>query len=140
MSIEPQMCPGTQPMIVSLTELEGMPGADEQVHECGSTLGGATFMEVRDRAYNPNYERIMEKVMPVPWLAEPQEATFMNREKAANEPKVETYRQLELSAIPGDNYGTFVSEGFGEGYSVWFKIFLLLLLVALIYYVVKAQY
>ncbi len=120
---------------VSLTELEGLPGAPEPVNDCGSTFHGAKFMKVK-YMYTPYYERLVSEIVPVPWIAEPEEATFMNRQKAANEPPVQTYAQLQLSAIPADNYETV--EGFGQGgYDLFFKVLLVLLLLAFVYYIVR---
>ena len=134
---------------VSLTELQGMPGANEPVDDCGSSLHGAEFMEIKHMA-SPHYERLMTQVVPVPWLAQREEATYMNVMKAANEPRVETYRQLELSA-PIENYGQVENfenyeqvgnseqiEGFGGGgYDLFFKVLLVICLLAFIYYIMK---
>lgn len=127
---------------VSLTNLGNFHGAPEPVHECGSTLQGAKFMKVK-HMYSPRYERLVTEIMPVPWIAEPDEATFLNRIKAANEPKVETYKRLHLEAMPDNNYGSFQTEGFSSegfgtgGYDLFFKVLLIICLLAFIYYVSK---
>lgn len=120
---------------VSLTDLEGLPGAPEPVTDCGSTFHGAKFMKIK-HMYTPHYERLVSEIVPVPWIAEQEEATFMNRQKAANEPPVATYTQLQLSAIPADNNKKV--EGFGLGeYDLFFKVLLVLLLLVFVYYIVR---
>ncbi|ARF09725.1 hypothetical protein Indivirus_2_104 [Indivirus ILV1] len=120
---------------VSLTELQGLPGADEPVHECGSTFQGAEFMQIK-HMQPPHYERLVSDVATVPWLAQNEEATFMNREKAANEHKVESYTQLQLASIPSDNHMKI--EGFGsDGFDLILKALLVICLVAFIYYIMK---
>lgn len=120
---------------VSLTELQGMPGADEYVEFCGSGFNGAEFMEIKHMA-SPHYERLMSQVVPAPWLGQPGEVSYMNRVKMNNEAPSETYRQLKLSTLPNENYGTV--EGFGgDNFNIIFKVLLLLCLLVFIYYIMN---
>jgi hypothetical protein len=86
----------------ALTHLGGLSGAIPSNTDEGS-IYGAAFMPVK--ADNPPwYEVWSDDIVIAPWLAQRQEATYMNRTKVLNEPPVETYKELILSPIPQEKY------------------------------------
>ena len=73
----------------SLTHLNGLEGSipiDEK------SLYGAEFMPVD--IHTPYYERMTTETVEVPWLAQWQEQTFMNRTKVLNERPVKEYQEI----------------------------------------------
>lgn len=114
----------------SLTELPKLEGSPESIvkgHMRGNGIGtnayglqssmpnpGAQFKDVscEARFKNPHhYEKVETVTLVAPWnpIAIASEATYMNRIKRLNEPPVETYRELELSSVPADNYEEYES-------------------------------
>ena len=67
---------------------------------------GAQFKDINCKRDPHHYEKVETVTQVAPWnpIAIAHEATYMNRIKALNEPPVETYRELELSSVPADNY------------------------------------
>jgi hypothetical protein len=56
------------------------------------------------------YEVITSETVEAPWLAQKQEATYMNRTKVLNEEPIFEYDELKLSEIPQDNYERYDKE------------------------------
>ena len=111
---------------------------------------GAAFREVK--TYTPYYQRVIKECVNVPWLAKNEEIQFMNRYKAANEPPVVSYKDLELSSVPYTNYENVPKsyyfdpnilsiegfEGFSENTHFYiFKLLLIILLIVLICNLIK---
>ncbi len=67
---------------------------------------GAQFKDISCKIKPKHYEKVERVTLVAPWnpIAIAHEATYMNRIKRLNEPPVETYRELELSSVPADNY------------------------------------
>ena len=90
----------------SLTHLGGLSGAPAlpTVDSYGggglysSGIYGAQFKTIHKPT--PYYDRNIPVTIVAPWLAQKQEATFMNRIKEKQEPPVKTYKDLKLSSIP----------------------------------------
>lgn len=125
--------PLSEPSFTSLGGLEGASPADT----IEGVLYGAEFMPVD--MHTPYYERMIHTTVDVPWTAQPEEVTYMNKLKEMNEPPVLTYQDLKLSSIPQNTYEKYEGiEGFGEGtYDFVFKGLLILFLVFFIYYLMK---
>jgi|688.fasta_scaffold519582_1 hypothetical protein len=117
----------------SLTDIIGLEGAVENNAYDGS-INGTEFMPVN--MHTPYYERVITQTVSVPWLAQDMEKTYMNRTKEFNEPPVETYKELKLSNLSGQQYENV--ENFGENTSnLTFKILCFIFLVMLVIYLVK---
>lgn len=132
----------------SLTELGGLEGA-VPLDTIEGSVYGAEFMPVD--MHTPYYEKMLTTTVAVPWLAQNEEATYMNRLKELNEPPVQTYRDLKLSSIPQEihaglegfndgleGFDTSI-EGFnaGQNYDLFFKALMILFLLFFIYYLMK---
>jgi hypothetical protein len=124
---------GTQK--VSLTDLDGMDGSMPVDTKEGSVYG-AEFMPVE--MHTPYYEKMLTTTVEVPWLAEPEEESYMNRLKEMNEPHVQTYRELKLSPVSDNVHQTV--EGFGyTDYVLFFKVLLIVFLMVFIYRLMKTM-
>ena len=78
---------------------------------------------------------MLTEPVQVPWLAESEEGTYMNKLKEKNEEPVKSYKDLILSSITQFFYEP---EGFGDGIgNLLFKILLIIFLLCVICYLVK---
>lgn len=112
---------------LSFTHLGGLEGAPDT---CEGNIYGAQFMSADMKT--PYYERTISTNVKVPWLAQSEEATYMNRTKPLNEDPVLTYKELKLKSIPNDY--SYI-EQFGENTQNFvFKILTILFIILLIYY------
>lgn len=128
----------------AITKFYNIPGVQESSDDY---VYGAAFREVK--TYTPYYQKTIKKCASVPWLAKNEEAHFMNRYKAINEPPVVTYKELELSSVPYTNYENVPKsyyfdpnilsiEGFGGNRQLYaLKIVFIILLIVLIYNLIK---
>ena len=129
--------PIEKPSLMELGNLEGT----EPIDHIEGILYGAEFMPVD--MHTPYYEKMLTATVDVPWTAQPEEVTYMNRLKEMNEPPVLSYQDLKLSSINQNTNEKFEGfgesiEGFGEGsYDLVFKALLILFLLFFIYYLMK---
>lgn len=66
---------------------------------------GALMFEI---PHKPGWYEYDERVtVKAPWLGQPMEGTYMNSLKRHNEPPVLTYRDLEFTPIPANDYGNY---------------------------------
>ena len=90
----------------SLTHLGRLSGAPDTNYNEMSSYGGnnygASFKQINKE--KPYFHVLLKEKVIAPWLAQKQEATFMNRTKVKNEPEVKTYADLELTPISDLNY------------------------------------
>jgi hypothetical protein len=119
---------------VSLTDLNGLDGTMPYDTAKGSVYG-AEFMPVE--MHTPYYRSMLTATVDVPWLAEPEEASYLNRTKEMNEPHVQTYKELKLNPV---NQNTreliedFGLNGLGRmNYVLFLKIILIIVLFCWIY-------
>ena len=111
----------------SLTKLDGLEGSYEE------DVYGAEFQNVDGVLHTPYYDRFLTQRVAVPWLAQKQEATYMNRTKELNEEPYKSYRELRFSPIPSEKHGKANLESFDAGQEWIFKIISLILIVFVIY-------
>lgn len=92
----------TENLGTSLTKIGGLSGAPE-----GSPVKdfayGAQFEDI-PWPHTGNYDRVITVRVDPKWAAQPFETTFMNVLKARNEDPVPTYRNMEMSPIPAEQY------------------------------------
>ena len=120
--------------LTSLGYLDGTMPFDTQE----GSVYGAEFMPVE--MHTPYYDRMLTATVEVPWLAEPEEGSYLNRLKEMNEPPVQTYKELELKPV-NQNINETV-EGFNNlkmNYVVFLKVILIVVLIAWIYKLSKNQ-
>lgn len=116
--------------MTSLTKIDGLDGADEK------DVYGAQFQNVEGVLHTPFYDRVITQKVKVPWLAEPQEATYMNRTKELNEEPYKSYRELRYQAIPAENNSFINPEFFGPGKEWIFKLLSLALIIVAVYFII----
>jgi hypothetical protein len=97
---------------------------------------GAQFMPTLDM-HTPYYERMITVQRNVPWLGQEMEKTYMNQTKVLNEPEVQTYKNIKLGSINGNNYETIENFDSPVGDNLVFKILFALFVVMVIYYLAK---
>ena len=111
----------------SLTKIDGLDGADEE------DVYGSELQNVDGVLHTPFYDRFLTTRATVPWLAEKQEWTFLNRTKPLNEQPYKSYRELRLNPIPSSNYGAANLEHFDIGQNWIFKLFSLIIIIFVVY-------
>jgi hypothetical protein len=117
----------------SLTAIGNISGAVPQNTEEGS-IYGAEFMPAI--MHTPYYDRMTTETVSVPWLAESNEQTFMNRTKELNEPIVKDYRELVTRSIPQEQYAS-VEDFSTDTPNYYFKVLCIVFLVFIIYLIIK---
>lgn len=113
----------------SLVTLDGLDGSVPTDTREGSVYG-AEFMPVD--MHTPYYERMLTTTVQVPWLAESEEGTYMNRLKELNEPPVQTYKDLKLTPVSQNTHELVEGFGLSLDYVTLFKI---LLIAVLLYWI-----
>ncbi|AYV77113.1 MAG: hypothetical protein Barrevirus13_2 [Barrevirus sp.] len=99
---------------LSLTDLGGLPGADEDLDETGSTFHVSDFLELKDI-----------EPMPMPQQEQP---LYLNNYQ-------QTYTKMPIETFSSPDPTT---KGFGDdNYNLVFKLLLILCLIAFIYYILK---
>lgn len=88
----------------SVTSLGNLSGIVPLDTDEGSSYGASFAPAIGNTPY---YESMVTETVDAPWLAQPQEATFLNRTTVPNKPEVETYKNLKLSPIPQQKYETY---------------------------------
>lgn len=117
--------------MTSLTDLGNLQGYDYD----GSKTYGA---EINDIEITPKfYEKTETKFLKRPWLAESAEVTFMNNTKLLNEPPVQTYKDIQLTAIPQQKYESVEPFGPKDNTGFVMKLISALLLLWIIFLVFK---
>lgn len=113
-----------------MTEITGIP----EMREFKNNTYGATINDCYCQTKPKHFETIVEEIKEVPWLAEKQEWTFMNRNN--DKPPVETYKTIELKDIPQDRYLIFKQENFDEPVvkSSYLKWLLIIIAVIILLY------
>lgn len=123
---------------MSLNNLGCLAGSIPYSEAGEGTANGAEFKSVK--TLTPYYERTNSYIVIAPWLAQKEEATFLNRLKLRNEPPVKTYKELEFRSIPQQKYMNYrPPEGFGamETQDYGFKILICLCIIFLIFLLLK---
>lgn len=118
---------GNKTNSTSLTKIDGLDGANEE------DVYGSEFQNVDGVLHTPFYDRFLTTRATVPWLAENQEWTYMNRTKPLNEQPYKSYRELRFNPIPSGNYGAANLEHFDIGQDWIFKLIALIIIVFVFY-------
>lgn len=124
----------------SLTYLDGLSGSVPLNTDEGS-IYGAQFMPIDMKT--SYYEMMTTETVQVPWLAQDQERTFMNRTKELNEEPVQSYKDLKLSSIPQEQNEKYKPLIYIEGFNYFdtehyrFKIIMILVVIFIIYLLLK---
>ena len=153
-------------MNISLTELDGMPGADEDMKSCGSSIDAADYMMVQPmfvqgetnmyrsgqemNYMQPTQTDMMNKSMNMPMGMQEQYGhesfTLPNFDNMFNGLKshlpMQPYRMpiqtVSVQPIQPVTNTTYPVERFdGDNYDMFFKILLVVFLIVFIYYLVR---
>jgi hypothetical protein len=94
-------------------------------------IQGAEFVSIDDMLCTPYFQTTVTEKVKVPWLAQKEEATYLNRWKAMNEPPVKSYRELRFFAPSQEKYEKV--EGFTGNKSNLFLILILIIIAFIVY-------
>jgi len=116
----------------SLTHLNGLKGTYSP-----NGVYGSEFMHVEDM-HTPYYDRMTTETVKVPWQAEFQERTFMNRTKELNQRPFNTYQYIKTAPVSQEIHEQVPVEGFGENtQNLMFKVICIIILIYFIYRIIN---